>query len=112
MAYHHQLRLNLTPVNGASSQLAWKYLLSEQVSFEKGVSNCIRIKKPSDDILAIWIEKLANSGCCDTIFVENLQQTQIFSSSLLSLCSKNGVSIFNLSVDAVNHSIRVENLVA
>jgi len=91
---------------------AWSYLLAERVSFSKTVPYGIRIKRPSNETLVSWLEKLITCGRCHTIYVENLALSPVDVDTVVLLCQRRGVSLINLSVNAANHEIQLHNLVA
>ena len=110
MHLQHSMQNSNTQVPPAPS--AWSYLLAEKVSFSKTVSYGIRIKRPNNETLVSWLEKLITCGRCHTIYVENLTLSPVDADTVVLLCQRRGVSLINLSVNAANQEIELYNLVA
>ncbi|WP_218309607.1 deoxyguanosinetriphosphate triphosphohydrolase [Alteromonas antoniana] len=81
----------------------WSYLLAESVAFKKDVMHGIRIQKPNQEKVPGWIQRIIESGQCNTIYVENLSLNEAEKSRIQSLCQKYSVSVVNLTIAASQH---------
>ncbi len=86
------------------SHKGWSYLLADSVAFKKDVMNGIRIQKPDQEKIPCWIQRIIESGQCNTIYVENLSLNDEDKCRLQSLCQKYSVSIVNLTIAASSQS--------
>ncbi len=77
---------------------SWSYLLSNSLAFNQDCRAGIRIKKPSDELLPNWIERLICSGQCHEIYVHDLNLEHEPGHHLKQLCKKYAVAIFNVTV--------------
>lgn len=85
------------------NQKGWSYLLADSVAFKKEVMHGIRIQKPDQEKIPTWIQKLIESGQCNTIYVENLCLNDEDKSRIQSLCQKYSVSVVNLTISVSQH---------
>lgn len=81
----------------------WSYLLAESVAFKKDVMHGIRIQKPDQEKIPGWIQRIIESGQCNTIYVENLSLNDDEKSRIRSLCQKYSVAVVNLTISATKH---------
>lgn len=97
------LQLPQPPESGVASRgktKVWCYLLASSVTFSKEVEYGIRIQKPCDSILGLWLQRLIVSRQCATIYVENLSLSKTEKHSILQLCDGYDVELVNLIVDS------------
>ncbi|WP_428776588.1 hypothetical protein [Vibrio sp.] len=89
----------------------WSYLLADSLAFKKDVCHGIRIQKPDQEKVPMWIRRLITSGQCSTIYVENLTLPASDKVLIQQLCDKYAVSLINLTVQAQNADVSCENVV-
>ena len=81
----------------------WTYLLSDNIVFSGKVSHAIRLKKPADNSLARWLEKIIVNGQCAQLFVEQLELNDFEQKRINNLCQQYGVLLVNLFTDVPSH---------
>jgi hypothetical protein len=82
----------------------WTYLLANNIGFSNKQSKSIRLAKPEQSILLVWLEKIITSGQCATVFVEQLTADEISFKRLKQLCSEHQVTLVNLTLDNSTNS--------
>ncbi|MEW9799538.1 deoxyguanosinetriphosphate triphosphohydrolase [Alteromonas sp. CYL-A6] len=95
------------PGNGDNKSKGWSYLLADSLAFKKDMTYGIRIQKPDQETMPVWIKKLITSGQCRTIYVENLSLPVSECEMIAHLCSKHSVSLVNVSVNGKNTASNV-----
>jgi len=86
-------------VDSATSH-KWTYLLANNIVFSNKQRKSIRLTKPEESVLIIWLEKIITSGQCSTLFVEQLSTDEISFKRLKQLCSDHQVTLVNLTLDS------------
>lgn len=77
----------------------WTYLLANNIAFSDKQSKSIRLAKPEQSVLLVWLEKIITSGQCATLFVEQLSADEVSFKRLKQLCSDCQVTLVNLTLD-------------
>ncbi|WP_245953127.1 deoxyguanosinetriphosphate triphosphohydrolase [Alteromonas aestuariivivens] len=88
----------MPPTPEPKTTKGWSYLISDSVAFKKDVLNAIRIQKPTQEKIPLWIRKLITSGQCTTIYVEDLSLPEQEQESIRRLCQEFSVSVVNVGV--------------
>lgn len=84
------------PGEGDNRGKGWSYLLADSLAFKKDMAYGIRIQKPNEEIMPVWIKKLITAGQCKTIYVENLSLAPSESEMIMQLCAQHAVSLVNI----------------
>lgn len=107
-----QFPLPLTPPSPEpKTTKGWSYLISDSLAFKKDVHHGIRIQKPEQEKIPLWIRKLITSGQCQTIYVENLALPQQEREHIQKLCREFSVSVVNVGVSGKNAEPVGQNVV-
>lgn len=77
----------------------WTYLVANSISFSDKLSQAIKLNRPDDETLYIWLEKIVLGGQCSVLFVECLNMNDLRSQRLKFLCEKMQVTLVNLTLD-------------
>ncbi|WJG07708.1 hypothetical protein [Aliiglaciecola sp. LCG003] len=101
-AYNKLHFQNFKALNGLSHlpESKWMYLLSNNIAFNSDVDGAIRLKKPNDEILFVWLEKIVEGGQCSILFVEELHLDDLRIQRLKYLCELHYVTLVNLTLDS------------
>ena len=75
----------------------WTYLIANNITFTPSVSGAIRLTKPHNDTLLVWLEKIVKGGQCARIFVENLQLGNAQLAGITALCLAYGVELHSVN---------------
>lgn len=87
------------PKPAKSESRGWTYLMANSLAFKKEVNHGIRIRKPEQARVPVWISKLVKSGQCRTIYVEDLALPANMASYIEKLCDEHAVSLVNVSFE-------------
>lgn len=93
------LAFPITPNPVTKSDKGWSYLLADSLAFQRNVNHGIRIQKPDEEKVPVWIRRLITSGKCTTIYVENLALQDQDQEQISQLCAQYSVSLVSLKVD-------------
>jgi hypothetical protein len=74
----------------------WTFLVAEHIRFSEKKDYCMRITKPTQKQLSLWLEKIVVGGQCSSLFVEQLSLDEISFKRLKQLCIDYKVSLVNL----------------
>ena len=74
----------------------WTFLVANHIRFTEKQANCIRLTKPKQQTLALWLEKIVTGGQCSSLFVEQLSLDEISFKRLKQLCIDYKVALVNL----------------
>jgi hypothetical protein len=74
----------------------WTFLVANQIRFSEKQDYCMRITKPTQNQLSLWLEKIVIGGQCSSLFVEHLSLDEISFKRLNQLCIDFKVSLVNL----------------
>ena len=74
----------------------WTFLVANQIRFAEKQSHCIRLTKPKQNTLSVWLEKIVTGGQCSNLFVEHLSLDEISFKRLKQLCIDYNVALVNL----------------
>ena len=74
----------------------WTFLVANHIRFTEKQANCIRLIKPQQQSLALWLEKIVTGGQCSSLFVEQLSLDEISFKRLKQLCIEYKVALVNL----------------
>ena len=77
----------------------WMYLVANAIGFSEKLTQAIKLNRPDDETLFIWLEKIVLGGQCSVLFVEGLNMDDLRSQRLKLLCEKMQVTLINLTVD-------------
>lgn len=77
----------------------WTYLVANHIRFINKPLNSIRVNKPAQSDLAMWLEKIICNGQCDTLFVEQLWLDEITLQRIKQLCADHQVTLVNLTLN-------------
>lgn len=86
------------PGDGKSDSKGWSYLLSESLAFKKEMAHGIRIQKPDQETIPVWIKRIITSGQCRTLYVEDLSLPVSEREMITQLCEKHSVSLVNVQI--------------
>ena len=86
----HNNDLNVNHIN------KWTFLVANHIRFAEKQGHCIRISKPKQTFLSLWLEKIVTGGQCSSLFVEHLSLDEISFKRLKQLCIDYKVSLVNL----------------
>lgn len=76
----------------------WMYLFANNIAFKRHVNNAIRVKKPSDKRLKVWLEKVITADQCSHLFIENFDAESSDGIYITGLCELYNVTLVNLNV--------------
>ncbi len=85
------------PGDGGNRGKGWSYLLSDSLAFKKEMTYGIRIQKPDQETVPVWIKKLITAGQCQTIYVENLTLAPTENEMIRQLCAQHAVALVNIN---------------
>jgi hypothetical protein len=74
----------------------WTFLVANHIRFSEKKGNCIRLIKPKQHGLSLWLEKIVIGGQCSNLFVEELSLDEISFKRLKQLCIDYKVALVNL----------------
>jgi hypothetical protein len=74
----------------------WTFLVANRIRFSEKQANCIRLTKPKQHCLSLWLEKIVTGGQCSSLFVEHLSLDEISFKRLKQLCIDYNVALVNL----------------
>lgn len=103
---HYQNYMSHHGLHGLSEQ-KWMYLISDSISFSGKFERAIRLKKPTEDVLFSWMEKIVLGGQCSALFVQNLQLDDFRTIRIKALCEQYAVTLVNLT----SHTKLPDNLI-
>ena len=86
----------------------WTYLVANAISFSDKLSSAIKLNRPDDETLYIWLEKIAMAGQCSVLFVENLNMNDLRTQRLKILCENMQVTLINLTLDTTMPNTMIE----
>ncbi len=86
----HSVGINVKHAN------KWTFLVANQIRFSEKQDYCMRITKPTQNQLSLWLEKIVIGGQCSSLFVEHLSLDEISFKRLNQLCIDFKVSLVNL----------------
>lgn len=86
----------------------WTYLVANSIGFSDKLSQAIKLNRPNDETLYVWLEKIVMAGQCSVLFVECLNMDDLRSQRLKFLCEKMQVTLINLTLDTDKPSNLVE----
>jgi hypothetical protein len=89
----------VSSVNAPYAGRKWMYLIANQINFATRCDDAIRVKKPSNQHLFEWMERIVLAGQCAVLFVENLNLDDVRTQYMKSLCEHHHVTLVNLTVD-------------
>ncbi|WP_299071532.1 hypothetical protein [uncultured Paraglaciecola sp.] len=74
----------------------WTFLVANHIRFTDKSAYCIRLTKPKQSDLSLWLEKIVTAGQCANLFVEHLSLDEISFKRLKQLCIDFNVALVNL----------------
>lgn len=74
----------------------WTFLVANHIRFAEKQTYCIRLSKPKQHSLSLWLEKIVMGGQCSNLFVEQLSLDEISFKRLKQLCIEYNVALVNL----------------
>lgn len=74
----------------------WTFLVANNIRFTEKQNFCIRLSKPKQKSLSLWLEKIVMGGQCANLFVEQLSLDEISFKLLKQLCIDYNVALVNL----------------
>ncbi|WP_339719939.1 hypothetical protein [uncultured Paraglaciecola sp.] len=74
----------------------WTFLVAKHIRFTEKQNYCIRLTKPKQKCLSLWLEKIVTGGQCANLFVEQLSLDEISFKRLKQLCIDYNVALVNL----------------
>ncbi len=77
----------------------WTYLVANTISFSNKLPQAIKMNRPDDDTLYIWLDKIVLGGQCSVLFVESLNMDDLRAQRLKLLCENMQVTLVNLTLD-------------
>jgi len=85
----------------------WTFLVANHIRFTEKQNYCIRLTKPKQQNLSLWLEKIVTGGQCANLFVEQLSLDEISFKRLKQLCIDYKVALVNL----MPHNEQKDNVV-
>ncbi|GAC19549.1 hypothetical protein [Paraglaciecola arctica] len=85
----------------------WTFLVANKIRFAEKQTYCIRLTKPKQQSLSLWLEKIVTGGQCSNLFVEQLTLDEISFERLKQLCIDYKVALVNL----MPNSLQKDNVV-
>ncbi len=70
--------------------------MANHIRFSEKQVNCIRLIKPKQNCLSLWLEKIVTGGQCSNLFVEHLSLDEVSFKRLKQLCIDYKVALVNL----------------
>jgi hypothetical protein len=70
--------------------------VANHIRFAEKSAHCIRMTKPKQHCLSLWLEKIVTGGQCSSLFVEHLSLDEISFKRLKQLCLDYKVALVNL----------------
>jgi hypothetical protein len=74
----------------------WTFLVAKHIRFTDKQNYCIRLTKPKQSCLSLWLEKIVTGGQCSNLFVEHLSLDEVSFKRLKQLCIDYQVALVNL----------------
>lgn len=74
----------------------WTFLVANHIRFTDKQNYCIRLTKPKQRCLSLWLEKIVTGGQCSNLFVEHLSLDEVSFKRLKQLCIDYQVALVNL----------------
>ena len=74
----------------------WTFLVANHIRFTEKHDYYIRLNKPKQSNLSVWLEKIVRGGQCSSLFVEHLSLDEISFKRLKQLCIDYKVALVNL----------------
>lgn len=74
----------------------WTFLVANHIRFSEKQVNCIRLIKPKQSCLSLWLERIVTGGQCSNLFVEHLSLDEVSFKRLKQLCIDYKVALVNL----------------
>jgi hypothetical protein len=74
----------------------WIFLVANHIRFSEKQAHCIRLTKPKQHCLSLWLEKIVTAGQCSSLFVEHLSLDEVSFKRLKQLCIDYKVALVNL----------------
>jgi hypothetical protein len=74
----------------------WTFLVAKHIRFTDKQNYCIRLTKPKQSSLSLWLEKIVTGGQCANLFVEHLSLDEVSFKRLKQLCIDYQVTLVNL----------------
>jgi hypothetical protein len=91
-----QVPTNNRHINELNRNHKWTFLVANKIRFSEKPAYCIRIVKPEQNCLSLWLEKIVTGGQCSKLFVENLSLDEINFKRLKQQCLDYRVTLVNL----------------
>lgn len=82
--------------NRTSDPQKWTYLLANNIRFSDKQAYSIRMPKPEQSTLHLWVEKIVSSGQCAHLFIEQLSVDEVSFKRIKQLCTEYNVILVNL----------------
>ncbi|WP_339773439.1 hypothetical protein [uncultured Paraglaciecola sp.] len=86
----------LQTIHSGENKAKWSYLIADNIAFTRPNTRCIKLKKPTQAQMIIWLEKLITADQCANIYVEQLQLDEMNQIRLTQLCAMHNVNVVNL----------------
>lgn len=75
----------------------WTYLIADNIQLNQDIEYTIKLKRPDNDTVFEWLEKIVCGGQCSTIFVEQLDLNDSRFRHIKFLCKMYKVILVNLT---------------
>lgn len=82
--------------NRTANPQKWTYLLANHIRFTDKQAYSIRMPKPEQSTLHLWVEKIVASGQCAHLFIEQLSVDEVSFKRIKQLCTEHNVTLVNL----------------
>lgn len=84
----------------------WTYLIADNICFTDKQDHAIHLPKPDDKAtLMSWLEKIAESGNTQNVFVEGLELSEAEALRLLNIFNFYGVRLINIGTQNTNQLV-------
>ncbi len=84
----------------------WHYLLSNNIQFADKTQYSIRLPKPEQSVLHLWVEKIVAYGQCDCLYIEDLTFDEVSLKRIKHLCEQQGVTLINIFQQAETNVVK------
>ncbi|WP_026375014.1 hypothetical protein [Aestuariibacter salexigens] len=102
--FHGQQASAVDRLSSVSKETKWTYLIANSLTFSSHINSAIRLSKPDNQTLMLWLERLISGSQCARIYVENLQLSHVQLAGITALCLAYGVELHNVSTSPLTAS--------
>ncbi len=74
----------------------WTFLLANTIQFNKKGGYAIRLPKPDNATLCVWLERIISGGQCASLFVEQMGLDEVNFARIKQMATEHNVTLVNL----------------